>query len=95
MLDQARAAGRPRSGWGSWSERAIQSAPIRWGPVASFALLRLRNARVRAMVSLGLARRASLGPTKVKPLLLIIFPELEPLKLSLNWGRNSNQAHFE
>jgi len=38
---------------GSWSERALRSAPIRWGPVAAFALLRLRNARVRAMASLG------------------------------------------
>ena len=71
MLDQARAAGRLRSGWGSWSERAIQPGPIRWGSVAAFALLRLRNARVRAMASLGMARRARMGPTKVNPLRLI------------------------
>ena len=60
MLDQAQVAGRLRSGWGSWSERAIQSAPIRWGSVAAFALLRLRNARVLAMVFPVMARRASL-----------------------------------
>ena len=56
---------------GSWSERAIQSAPIRWGSVAAFALRRMRSVRVQAMVSLGMARRASLGPTKVNPLRLI------------------------
>ncbi len=57
---------------GSWSERAIRSAPIRWGLVAAFALLRLRNVRVRAMASLGMARRASLDPTNVNPLRLIL-----------------------
>jgi hypothetical protein len=31
----------------------------------------MRSARVQAMVSLGMARRASLGPTKVNPLKLI------------------------
>jgi hypothetical protein len=71
MLDQARAAGRPRSGWGSWSERALRSAPIRWGLVAAFALRRMRSARVQAMAFPGMARRASLGPTKVNPLRLI------------------------
>jgi|688.fasta_scaffold903501_2 hypothetical protein len=56
---------------GSWSEPALRSAPIRWGLVAAFALLPLRSARVQAMVSRGMARRASLGPTKVNPLRLI------------------------
>ena len=56
---------------GSWSERAIRSAPIRWGSVAAFALLRLRNARVLAMVFPGTAHRASLGPTTVNPLRFI------------------------
>ena len=65
LLSSREAAG------GSWSERAIQSAPIRWGSVAAFALLRLRNARVLAMVFPLMARRASLGPTKVNPLRLI------------------------
>jgi hypothetical protein len=79
MLDQARAAGLPRSGWGSWSERAIQSAPIRWGSVAAFALLRMRSARVQAMVSPGMARQASLGPTKVNRLRLIGLGDLPPI----------------
>ena len=56
---------------GSWWEPALRSAPIRWGLVAAFALRRMRSARVQAMVSLGMARRASLGPTKVNPLRLI------------------------
>ena len=79
MLDQARAAGRLRSGWGSWSERALRSAPIRWGPVAAFALLRLRNARVQATVFPVKVHRASLGPTKVNPLRLIGLGDLPPI----------------
>jgi len=79
MLDQARAAGRLRSGWGSWSERALQSAPIRWGSVAAFASLPLLSARVRTMVFPGTARRASLGPTKVNRLRLIGLGDLPPI----------------
>ena len=64
---------------GSWSERAIRSAPIRWGPVAAFALRRMRTARVQAMVSLGMAHRARMGPTKVNPLRLIGQGDLHPI----------------
>jgi hypothetical protein len=39
----------------------------------------MRNARVRAMASLGMARRASLGPTKVNPLRLIGLGDLPPI----------------
>ena len=64
---------------GSWSERALRSAPIRWGPVAASGSPPMRNARVRAMASLGMARRASLGPTKVNPLRLIGQGDLHPI----------------
>jgi hypothetical protein len=64
---------------GSWSERAIRSAPIRWGLEAPCGSLPLRSARVRAMASLGMARRASLGPTKVNPLRLIGQGDLHPI----------------
>ena len=43
------------------------------GPVAASGSPPMRNARVRAMASLGMARRASLGPTKVNPLRLIVL----------------------
>ena len=50
LLSSRQAAG------GSWSEPAIQSAPIRWGLVAAFALRRMRSARVQTMVFPGMAR---------------------------------------
>ena len=53
LLSSREAAG------GSWLEPALQLAPIRWGLVAAFALRRMRNARVRAMVSLGMALTCS------------------------------------
>ena len=53
---------------GSWWEPALQLAPIRWGLVAAFALRRMRNAHVQAMAFRGMARQASLGPTRANPL---------------------------
>jgi hypothetical protein len=58
---------------GSWSEPALRSAPIRWGLVAAFALRRMRNARVQAMVFPWTAHRARMGPTKANPLRLIVL----------------------
>jgi hypothetical protein len=72
-LGRAQVASRPRRGWGSWSECALQLAPIRWGPEAPFASLPMRNARVRAMAFPGTARRAILGPTKVNRSVTIRF----------------------
>ena len=45
---------------GSWSERALRSAPIRWGPVAASGSPPMRNARVRAMAFPAKVHRASL-----------------------------------
>ena len=61
---------------GSWSERAIRSAPIRWGLEVPCASLPLRSARVRAMAFPLKVHRASLGPTKVNPLRLIGLEDL-------------------
>jgi hypothetical protein len=87
------------SGCGSTSNRlgflVGTRAPIRWGLEALCALLPMRSDQKRAMVFPGMAHGANSGPTKVNPLLLIIFPELEPFKLSLNWRCNPNQAHFK